>query len=221
MDYDPTAVVVDDMPPILDRIADFSILSGGKSPAAGIEHNIKNVIGAYCLTYRFYYGDPISHASESCTYLFSRSGNLRSNAIYKSTESAMLDVNPNGDPNLLQLISDDTDTIWLGPPLPEPRPRQERITATQAALSDVHRLLSAARTITLKTIPVPVSSAFDGAKAKAELNAGLSTDAGSCDASAKRIPGRVIANGAPVSRVFLSACLKKIEYYLSAVQQLQ
>lgn len=207
VDRDPSAIVVDDMPAVLDRISDFSQLTGRKSPAAGIEHNIKNVIGAYCLTYRFYYGDLSSHVADTCTYLFARCGNLRSNVIYKSAESAMLDVNPNGDPNLLQLITEDTDSIWLGPPLPEPRPRQQRIHATQAALSDVHRLLAAARHIT------PKSTALVSADAKVASDDTTATKA--------RIAGRVYASGAPVSRVFLSACLKKMEYYLSSVQQLQ
>lgn len=197
-------------PDILTSIADSSKLSS-KPPAPCVQWNLVNVLGAYALTVRFFLGDHHNSPHEAVNYLISIAANLKTNANFDEQQLAIESIRYEShnegftiDDNDMFRMKNDIDNILEGPD-------SSRVSNfyTLAALSDLHRLMTRAksdkRTANERST---TSSAYHPPKQKTEFQEFL-----------KRFVDHKIADFETIDKTKLSAGIKKIEYYLAFVKQ--
>lgn len=183
-----------DIPPICPNIPNLSQVSA-RPPAVCLRHNIVNVISAYSLTFRYFNGEHLNSAKESCSFLISISGSLRANANFSDDQMAIdavlndcstehIDLEDGQD----ALVREDVQSILDGPD-------GDSHQYSLAALSDVHRLLWTAKKSVSSSVPTP---SHDG-----EFS--------------KRFMDHQNINFDLVNRSKLSAGAKKLEFYLAFV----
>lgn len=198
-------------PMIYDSIADFDTISP-KAPAPCVEYNLINVLAAYTATVRFCMGDHMHSATEAVNYLVKICANLRTNANFDDQQMAIESVRSEShsagfstDENDVQQMKKDIDFINEGPD-----PTKQSNVYILAALCDLHRLLIAAKT----TKKLSQSKQISTVQA-AHTSAKCSSNSPEFQQFAKRFGDHKIAEFYDVERPKLTACIKKIEYYLA------
>lgn len=190
------ASYADDIPVIFQRIAPFGNLST-KPAAKCLQHNLANVLAAYVRTYRYFNGDHIAEPVEACSYLLLMCGNLRCNQNFDDHAIAVDAVAPDANVDDRAVTAADVLAILGG----EHADGMSNI-YTLAALSDVHRMMCAAKKITGISKPNPEKKEYYGEFFRRFQNHG-------------------VVDEKLVSRNKLKACAKKLEYYLAYVNQYQ
>lgn len=195
-------------PEVLSTIADFSKLSS-KQPAPCVQWNLMNVLGAYAITARFFIGDHHSSPHEAANYLISICANLKTNANFDEQQLAIESIRYEShnegfttDESDMDQMKKDVDNIVNGP---------DSSSASNlyilAALSDLHSLLVRAKSDKRTATERRPSASYRPPQQKQEFNEFL-----------KRFVDHKIADFDSVDKTKLSACIKKIEYYLAFVK---
>ncbi|XP_011870834.1 PREDICTED: zinc finger HIT domain-containing protein 2 [Vollenhovia emeryi] len=159
-----------------------------------VRFNVTNVAYAYAYIALYYIGDYLSCAEEAAHIFFTICGNMRSNEVFKDADSAIESVVENiksvdslpRDEQTLAALREAGASILRGPGA------DMNTVYTSAALSELHRLLTAAKT--------EISTCKSG---KQEFT--------------KRFSQRP-SDDASLSKKNMLLCLKKLEYYLSWVK---
>lgn len=196
-------------PSIFAGIVDFSKISV-KAPATCVQYNLLNILAAYTQTVRFFVGEHMDMPHEATTYLYLLSANLKANINFndrmQAIESVCFEAHHEGY-SIEHINSDvlkrDIDLIVEGP-----NPTKSNNTYILAALSDVHQLFAAAKK--LKKDNDGGSAA--ATTAKGDKNFGEFVH---------KFGDHLVANAQCVEKSKLSACLKKIEYFLAFVKKFQ
>lgn len=195
---------ITEQPAILTSITDFAKIST-KAPAACVNHNLLNILAAYSSTVRFFAGDHLDVPHEATAYLISICTNLKTNINFddqlQAIESICFEAHNEGYTSEhidVDLLKKDIDFIAEGPD-----PSKSCNTYILAALSDVHRLLSAAKA-TKKDIPEGVAAATAASKTGRGFQEFI-----------QKFGDHRVADAMFVERAKLNTCLKKIEYYLA------
>lgn len=221
-----------DHPKIIESIKDFGLIST-KPPAPCVINNLINVLASYTLMVRYFYGEPDTNKSEAVNYLLAICANLRTNANFEDSsiavESIRQDAHNDGylvDEHDVRQIQKDIDCLMQGPV-------QDKQTNTYllAALSELHRLLTAMKTEQKSTHG---NGNDNGAAEGMEMNMDQATDTNTSqeaviDSSqntnqseqfSKRFTkSNRIQEYKNLEKVKLSPLIKKIEYYLAYVNK--
>lgn len=197
-----------DHPEVISSIADFTTLSS-KLPASCVQWNLINVLGAYASTVRFFLGDHHSSPHEAINYLISICANLKTNANFDeqqmAIESIRYEAHNEGfttDEEDMVQMKKDIDSIVEGPDT-----SNTSNLYTLAALSDLHRLMVRAKSDKRTATERRPSTSYRPPQQKQEFSAFL-----------KRFVDHKIADYDATDKTKLTACIKKIEYYLAFVK---
>lgn len=185
-----------------------------KAPASCVAFNILNVLAAYASTVRFFYGEHSTNSYEAVNYLLAICANLRVNAnfddIAVAVESIRHEAHTEGltfDDGDVQQIRKDLDSLTEGPD-----PVQQNSIYVQAALSDLHRLLTIA-----KSMRKPDTS-VDNVTVKMQPS---KEQAKEFDKFLQRFGDHKIVQFQDLDRFKVKTSIKKVEYYLAYVQAYQ
>lgn len=186
--------VPNDVPAIHKNITDFSKIST-KAPAECVAHNLCNVLAAYTITHRFFNGEHLKNAQESCNYLIAVCANLKTNTNFAdeqmSIDSVAHDCRTEGltiDLEQTHGIGEDVRALLDGP-------TNKSNLYCLAALSDIHQLLITATKQNRNEKNAPTGE------------------------FTKRFFDHEIINFENVNKSKLNASAKKIEYYLAFVKK--
>lgn len=197
-----------DIPAVCQRIAPFAQLSA-KPAAPCVQHNVANVLAAYARTYRFFNGDHMAAPLEAAGHLLQLSGNLRCNQNFEEHALAVEAIEP--DASAAERATTAGDVLAL---LGGERADGRSNGYVLAALSDVHRMLGAARKV------AGTQSGSGGVPVdKSEVSEKDRTAGGEFSKRFQEREGVVDAE--LVSRGKLTASVRKLEYYLAYVKQFQ
>lgn len=198
-------------PPIFASIPDFAQIST-KAPAACVQNNLFNILAAYTQTVRFFVGEHLEMPHEAAAYLFLLSANLKSNINFndqmQAIENVCFEAHHEGyriehiDADALKR---DIDRITQGPD-----PEKPCNTYILAALSDVHRLLGAAKKVKKDNTGHESGGSGAGTTAKGGKE---------FEEFVQRFGDHVLATAQYVEKAKLSASMKKIEYLLAYVKK--
>lgn len=185
-----------------------------QSPAPCVAFNILNVLAAYVSTVRFFYGEHSTNSYEAVNYLLAICANLRVNANFDDTavaiESIRHEAHTEGltfDDGDVQQIRKDIDNITEGPD-----PIKQNTVFVQAALSDLHRLLTIA-----KSTRKPNKSG-DNVSVKMQPSKEQTKE---FDKFIQRFGDHKIVQFQDLDRFKVKTSIKKVEYYLAYVQEFQ
>lgn len=204
-----TSAPVAQHPAIHATIADFAKMSS-KPPAACVSHNLVNVLAAYTVTVRFFVGDHLDMPHEAAAYLISICANLKTNINFEqqtqAIESICFEANNEGYASEhidVDLLKKDIDFVTEGSD-----PSKPCNTYILAALSDVHRLLSAAKVVKKdkqQSDDVAATAASKTGKGFEEF--------------VQKFGDHKVADAQFVEKAKLSTSLRKIEYLLAFVKK--
>lgn len=187
-----------------------------KAPAPCVAFNILNVLAAYVSTVRFFYGEHSTNSYEAVNYLLAICANLRVNANFDDTavaiESIRHEAHTEGltfDDGDVQQIRKDIDNLTEGPD-----PIKHNSIYVQAALSDLHRLLTIAKSMRKPNKPNKV----DNVQVKMQPSPEQTKD---FEKFIQRFGDHKIVQFQDLDRFKVKTSLKKVEYYLAYVQEYQ
>uniref|UniRef100_A0A1B0D971 Uncharacterized protein n=1 Tax=Phlebotomus papatasi TaxID=29031 RepID=A0A1B0D971_PHLPP len=125
-------------PEILSDIKPFRDISS-KPPAPCVRHNLTNILASYAFSVKYFNGEFLAHPQEFSGFLVSICGNIKNNSNYASdalaVESVAHEARNEGvpvDKEDVLMMKEDVEMIQKGQ-------------GTLAALSDIHRILLAAK----------------------------------------------------------------------------
>lgn len=198
-----TSAQITEHPAIHTSIADFSKIST-KPPAACVNHNLLNVLAAYCSTVRFFVGDHLDMPHEAVAYLISICANLKANINFDDQTQAIDSIcfEAHNEGYISEHIDEDLLKRDIDFMVEGPDPSKPCNVYILAALSDVHRLLAAAKA------------------AKKEKTDGAATTASKSGKGFENFvqqfgDHKVAQAQYVVEKAKLITCMKKIEYYLA------
>lgn len=196
-------------PSMIESIKDFNQIST-KPPAPCVANNLFNVLGAYALMDRFFYGEYETSKIEASIYLLTICSNLRINANFDDLAMAIESIRHDGlnegysiDEEDMRQIKRDIESIAEGPY--ENKPTNTYILA---ALSELHRLLVATKT-ELKS-----NKSNRSTSVSEEPTAG-ETSTESDNFSKQFTDHKMNAGCQNLEKAKVVAAIKKIEYYLA------
>lgn len=202
-------------PNVIETQLDFTNMTK-KPPSKCVAHNIINVLAAYTSTVRFFYGEHSTNSYEAVNYLLAVCANLRVNANFNDTslaiESIRHEAHTEGftfDESDIQQIQKDIDSITEGPD-----PVKQTNLYVLAALSDIHSLLTIAKSMrkpkrkeTLESTSCKIIPSKEQAKEFEKF--------------IQRFGDHKIVEFQEMDRIKVNTSIKKIEYYLAYVQKFQ
>ncbi|XP_058825563.1 zinc finger HIT domain-containing protein 2 [Topomyia yanbarensis] len=192
--------LIQQCPSLRVLIKDFSIISS-KEPSPLTKFNLCNILAAYAFVYRYFNGDFGGCSQEVSNLLISISGNLNANHLYESEEIAvesvchqcLIEQLPADEDTSLTLKKDMT-MFFGGPSNCGQKYRQYFLLA---ALSDIHRLFSKAKTYIAQKRAL---GSYKSEKDNGAFSAQYSDEH---------------EGASNLELVTLKKCLKKIDYMLS------
>ncbi|XP_055325782.1 uncharacterized protein LOC129579634 [Sitodiplosis mosellana] len=212
---DPAEPIVEH-PKIIESIVDFARIST-KTPASCVVNNLINVLTGYASMVRFFYGEYEASKYEAVKYLISVCANLRMNANFDDAdvaiESIRQDANNEGyavDEQDMRQMKKDIDNLMAGPIQDKPTN-----TFILAALSDLHRLLSAVKTEIKNSHSKPSVSVNAASSGGDEGASSTNEPTNDSEKFTKRFNDQKANACSDLEKGKLTAMIKKIEYYLA------
>lgn len=214
MNGDEKAEPTVEHPKIIDGILDFEQIST-KPPAECVGNNLTNVLAGYSSMVRYFYGEYESNVTEAIDYLIAICANLRTNANFDDSDLAVESIRQDAinegysiDRGDIRQIKKDVEQLTNGP-----IENQSTNTFALAALSDLHRLLTAAKTEIKSTKSKTKTSSSNSTAEEKDSDQKKSEN----DQFSKRFSDHKSALRLEKSK--LTAMIKKIEFYLAYVKK--